>query len=282
VARLVFALAIAGTVSAGAACIEGYDPPPPGSTPADAAAETSPVVPVAAAAAYASVILEDHPIVYFRFAEDGGLAARSERGGPEAIYDGVTHGVASPLAESGDRAIGLGGSAYVILPRRTDDGLDFDGQAEFSLEIWASAEGADDTYRYLFDRRLLDAGGGGGDAKDAYGISLHEESGLSFGRHSAAGSTSVSLSLPKFSFDVYHHVVGTYDGAEVRLYVDGTLADVAGDLRPQAMKDGPLYIGTLNRGYGHWRGRIDEAAIYATALDADRVKRHYDAAASGR
>ncbi len=69
----------------------------------------------------------------------------------------------------------------------------------------------------------------------------------------------------------WSHVATTYDGATVRLYVDG--AEVAS--RPQtgavSTSDGPLHIGG-NDVWGEWfEGRVDEVRVYRRALAASEI-----------
>ena len=67
------------------------------------------------------------------------------------------------------------------------------------------------------------------------------------------------------------HLVGTYDGATVRLYVNGTLAGtraLAG--APLTATANAMLAGTLVDNV-----TLDEAAVYDTALSASQVQTHY-------
>jgi hypothetical protein len=90
--------------------------------------------------------------------------------------------------------------------------------------------------------------------------------------------TPRALSAPDVSPGRVYHVVGTYDGSKMRIYVNGSLqATVA--------RSGPLTPGTYGgaigaKGWGtlpnpHFHGTLDEVAIYRTALSRARVKAHY-------
>jgi hypothetical protein len=72
----------------------------------------------------------------------------------------------------------------------------------------------------------------------------------------------------------WHHVCGTYDGANLRLYIDGvedaaSPVAYAGEISTNIYE---VYIGenTGNPGRG-WNGMIDEVRIYNRALDADEI-----------
>jgi len=87
--------------------------------------------------------------------------------------------------------------------------------------------------------------------------------------------------LRRVSDGKWHHVAATYDGSQIRLYVDGALDNSA-----EARK-GILYSGSGNLVLGrqgtdsvqYFNGTIDEAAVYNRSLSASEVFDHY---ASGR
>jgi hypothetical protein len=71
------------------------------------------------------------------------------------------------------------------------------------------------------------------------------------------------------------HVVGTYNGAALTIYLDGVLRFTYPDLNVLPALTGPLYIGTRNtRGVG-FSGGMDEVAVYSHALPLERVKAHW-------
>jgi hypothetical protein len=77
-----------------------------------------------------------------------------------------------------------------------------------------------------------------------------------------------------------YHVVGTFDGSRIRLFVDGSLeSSVADDRAVSSTPYGPYIAAT---GWGtlpspHFRGTLGEVAIYTHALAAKRVRSHYRA-----
>lgn len=84
------------------------------------------------------------------------------------------------------------------------------------------------------------------------------------------------LSRPKRT---WAHVVGTYDGETVSLYVNGRQAATTTyktGRKPLMPIDGPVQVGGRGEAY---RGCLDEVRIYRRALSAAEVQAHYAAAA---
>ncbi|MDD5416249.1 MAG: MerR family DNA-binding transcriptional regulator [Candidatus Daviesbacteria bacterium] len=79
---------------------------------------------------------------------------------------------------------------------------------------------------------------------------------------------------------VWYHVVTTYDGSKIRIYVNGVeenSTDFSGSLRSSSTT---TKIGAGGSYPGAWasylfNGKIDEPRIYTRALSADEVKAHY-------
>lgn len=76
----------------------------------------------------------------------------------------------------------------------------------------------------------------------------------------------------------WYHIVGTYDGNAMRLYIDGQLDPASPVLRPGMVHAGVAgaYIGS-NRGQYAFKGAIDEVRVYDRALSAEEVAQHHAA-----
>jgi hypothetical protein len=77
----------------------------------------------------------------------------------------------------------------------------------------------------------------------------------------------------------WHHVVGTYDGAMVRLYVDGTEigegTPASFDIGYDMQESNDLFVGSYNGAYG-FNGLIDDVTIYNRALSAAEVRARFN------
>ena len=77
-----------------------------------------------------------------------------------------------------------------------------------------------------------------------------------------------SASVPGFHDGAWHHVVVTYDGAHVRLFLDGVevaATEYAGVADPGIGV--PLFIGGYSQGSSTWHGDLDEVVLHDRALD---------------
>lgn len=85
-----------------------------------------------------------------------------------------------------------------------------------------------------------------------------------------------------FSTGTFHHVVGTYDGSHVHLYVDGaevgTALAATGNIPASAPN---LRIGNRASNNLYYNGIIDEVKIFSRALSASEIKAEYDAGNAG-
>ena len=101
------------------------------------------------------------------------------------------------------------------------------------------------------------------------------------------GSTELQAQLPQEVTDTQSfidsgrplHLVGTYDGTTMKVYVGGRLIDSVPKTGNLAITPNiPLYIGRTNYGY-YYKGNLAGFAWYPTALDDDTIMQH--AKASG-
>ncbi|MBM3497963.1 MAG: LamG domain-containing protein [Armatimonadetes bacterium] len=82
------------------------------------------------------------------------------------------------------------------------------------------------------------------------------------------------------ALNAWHHVVGTFDGELLRLYVDGRLAGSKTSSTSRIAPGGNLWIGKsagteeFTRG-AHFCGQVDEVRLYDRALTPDEVREHH-------
>lgn len=94
-------------------------------------------------------------------------------------------------------------------------------------------------------------------------------------------ATVDSTTLP--AVGVTQHIVATWDGGDLLLYVNGNLEDSASLVGALDTPDSDLFvmIGAGNTPANYFDGVIDEVALYEKALSSDRVLAHYEAGLLG-
>ena len=153
------------------------------------------------------------------------------------------------------------------------DVYDYAGTAPFSIEVWVNPTAATSQYRRIIGKedtnqygwRMVLASTGGSPPNK-----------VSLIRQDAAGNESAS-SLTALQPGTWYHVVGTYDGTTMRMYVNGVQVDSNASSRSIPDHASALAMGTKNGGGAYLGGTMDEVAIYSSALTAQQVSEHYNA-----
>jgi hypothetical protein len=101
----------------------------------------------------------------------------------------------------------------------------------------------------------------------------------------AAGASASVVSALALSTDVFQHIALTYDGAIMKLYVNGVLDGTTATTLTPLTNVNPVTIGawqSVSLGViQHWAGRIDEVEIFDRALTATEVGNIYNAGSAG-
>ncbi len=208
--------------------------------------------------------LEDGLVLYFTFDNVSG----------KMILDDSGNGLDADIIANTEFVAGKYGDAIHITAEGADcvnvpasDELKISG--EITMAAWIYQEGWN-TDAQWFDKNCHNGG-----EHNSYGIGAFGD-GKSFNMFLGSGNGRPTLNKPHpLEEKTWHHVVGTYDGSTMKVYVDGALAveednkfDFQGtndqDLRIGCSKDRPNYT--------FENGSIDEAAIWRRALSEDEVQ----------
>jgi hypothetical protein len=212
-------------------------------------------------ATYAQTVLSDTPVSYWRMEETSGTAAADAKGvnagtytgGPTLGQDGLIHdGTRAPRFVSGSNKVTVASSASLS------------PTSAITVEAWVRVEDVPPNYRRMAWK-----------GTSAYQLRLdgtNETSRFSFfvSIGGALEPRASGGSVP--TVGSVHHLVGTYDGAKVRLYVDGALVGQQNRTGAIDTNSSPFEIAST------WNGLVDEVAVYDYALGATRVAAHYAAA----
>ena len=226
---------------------------------------------------YGARVLGDSPVAFWRLDDKTGrLAADSSGHDNTGLYLGAPGLGAPPMLADSDASVQFDGR---------DDGINFPDAASLSsskaisVEAWVSADAVPTSSISVWqliskwDTALLYVQGG---KSPKFVFALYEAASSSFG--------SVVMSTTTVVASTVYHLVGTYDGSKLRLYVNGELEGTIA--RRGSLNDSALGGAIAAEGWGdlpspRFQGRLSEIAIYTTALTQAKVRAHFRAGTSG-
>jgi hypothetical protein len=208
---------------------------------------------------YADEVLADNPVSYWRLGEAAGTTADDELGVNAGTYVGtITLGATGALTGDSNTAVDFDPSDSVIT---VADSASLDVGDVFTLEAWVNRDGV--------------VGSAGGIISKQFNGYAIEDIGSGTWRFSHDGVGTLTTATSDIPSTGWHHLVATKNGATINVYLDGV--DVTGATTDSTIVDNASTLWIGRSGQGRWYGKIDEVAIYDTALSGARVAAHYAA-----
>lgn len=240
---------------------------------------------------YADVVGSDSPVAYYRMNELShsevpnlgslGDAASAEQANAPAVIDGPRPADFAGFDPEKSASLFNGSNTHVEL--RNPDGLNFNG--EITLEAWVQPA-ADQAN---FSANIIGHGANDGFANE---LALRIEDGK-YEVVSKTGKASFPVPAADLGTGAWVHLAGTWKDGQWSLYRNGSLAATGADATgPTMIENANWAIGAR----GRWKraggfptspnaaearifnGGITDAAIYDSALSAERIAAHYQAA----
>ncbi len=224
-------------------------------------------------APYKAAVLGDQPSAYWRLGEtSGALVAADERHRFDGSYEGgPTLGVAHLLGPTRchpdpDTSVELDGLVTQPLGQWIDvaDGgaLAYPGREPFSLEAWVHPHNLNTVTRRIFSKEGPEGG---------YLLGVRN-TGLYFSRYVDGQWSTLQTSVDAVNWT---HVVATYDGTVMSVYINGWLsAQMPSTLElPTERED--LSIGAKQGKWRFFAGGLDDLAVYDYALSNGRALAHF-------
>lgn len=214
---------------------------------------------------YDVMVIADGALVYWKLGESSGNLADSSGNSRTLTANGtITYQAASLLP-------GFTTNAAITPNGTTGYGSIADAAwmdvSRISVEAWIKGTG---TSRALIDRD-------DGSSNRFWRLEITSAGAVAFSVNFTSGSpTRKTFTAPgKVNDGASHHIVATYDGSYVNIYIDGLLAYRETETRTMAtgtlaINVGRTLAGTLFSNYSH-----DEHAIYGRALTPAEVRNHY-------
>ena len=222
---------------------------------------------------YEKLILAASPSAYWRLNEQSGTTADDAVGSNNGTYTNSPSLASPTLIKDRKSSVAFNGTTqYVTIPTSSL----LQGGNALTVECWV---------------RVLAYGGRHplgfyGNATDkSYFLSIGNAGDVGFWG-SADGSAQTGADAPNGSVAVggIYHLVGTYDGSNLRMYLNGILMEtkaLAGPLWTVATADA-FSIGRHDAsGSGDYRGSIQHVAVYQRVMGIAEILSHYEAGRDG-
>jgi hypothetical protein len=179
---------------------------------------------------------------------------------------------------------------HVVIPRATNGVANsaVTITAPFSIEVWVYPTNGAATggIKPLVSEGFVNTLNGAslGNQTVAQGVTIGSyNNDIYFSTFNGAG-TKTEIDTATYAANQWHHIVGTFDGTNMKMYNNGLLvatkappADALGhNFAPDLVT--PLLIGSGGNQNSVFGGVIDEVAIYRTVLAATDVTNHYQTA----
>lgn len=228
-----------------------------------------------ASTAFAAEVLADGPIGFWRLGEIAGsltAADASGNGNNGASSGGVTFG--QPGFQGGDTAALFDGRTGRIIVENSNSL----NPPHITMEAKVSWAGPNDLYQRILEKSSF--------AELAqYGLGILPDGHIRVELRTSSAPTSVNVdSIAVVSRGAESHIVATYDGNVIRIYLNGALDSetrAPGSISPKPptpfnLIESGVGIGNQTQRDRPFNGVIDEVALYPTALSQERVLAHYE------
>lgn len=232
---------------------------------------------------YTSAVISDSPVAYWRLDEASPgpyFRDRTSNHNDQMVsQSGVTFGQGSALNSDANTSIGLDGSSGYS---GAVDSSSLNPTSHITLEGWANPTSG--TLTSSVNGQIIDKGYETTSAPYVqYGLGLNNSGGtpnsVSFSLAIGGSIETLTCNNAGWSFDKWNHIVGTYDGANMRVYVNGK--EVCSQAQAGSITTYPTSVDI--GAYPNWphtsaylfQGGLDDVAVYSTALSATRVNAHY-------
>jgi hypothetical protein len=197
------------------------------------------------------------PVLAYGFEEGNGSTVldRSGRGNT-----GTISGATWTTGQFGSALQFNGSSAFVFVP----DAPSLDLTSGMTLEAWVYPETSTSSWRDIIYK-----------TPDVYYL----EGSSPVGAPATGGSFSASplYGVASLPIRTWSHLAATYDGAVLRLYVNGNQVASRSQTGSIVTSSGNLTLGADSTFGQYWNGRIDEVRVYSRALTPSEIAFDRDA-----
>jgi hypothetical protein len=228
---------------------------------------------------YASEVLADSPVLYWRLGDAAGSTTAADSSGnsrPGTTGGGAanpTFGVAGAIADL-DTAASFARASGQFVQRPNETALQITGN--ITCEAWINFGGTLPAAGFypLMTKNL--------NSNETYAIDIRNDGANIFVRwHIQTGAFVNQANSFAWAINTWYHIVCTYDGANMKTYLNGSqLGTNTAQTGAIATTTDRFTVGSWGNGGDFFNGTIDEVALYGSALSLARIGAHYAAASA--
>jgi len=223
--------------------------------------------------AYKQTALGDTPKAYYRLGEASGTTTNDISGNAlNGTYNtsGVTYGVAGAILNDTDTAVTFDGTAgYMALPA----GVSPAGLSAFSFSLWFKPG----TLVASTNHRII-SNANTGSSNAGFDCGLNGSTGGVFFAMGNGTTNAFANSTTNLVAGTWYHLVGTFDGSNVRFYLNGILQTTSALSGTIASSGFLINIGRNPAYTGDYvAGSFDDTAVYYSTLSGSQVTALYNA-----
>lgn len=199
---------------------------------------------------------------YWRLGDTAGRVACDSVGANAGAYTGGYSAAPDVVPNGADGATRFdGATGYVQIP----DSLTLRFSSAMSAEAWirlAALPASGDNTRVL-------------DKKGSWFLRVTSTGAVEYGTFSGAAGRTLATAAGAVSVGSVYHLIGTYDGTSMRIYVNGSLAATKTAGGALDNFNTPLDLAAYLGSSRFFSGVLDDVAVYGRALSATDVADHY-------
>ena len=240
---------------------------------------------LAAPPGFADEVMQDGPVGYWRLNEpaNAGTAVDSSNNGNNGSYLGAGVSTGRPGLCDGDTAA-LFDIGATVEGRIRVSNTQVLNPVNITMEAFVRWDGPNTQQQRILEKSFygpiqpLDGDQENGEAAAQYGLSI-DDGGHAQVELRANGNVPAVPSSTTLGQGANTHIVATYDGTMIRIYVNGCLDTVQCACGRGDIQTGSFDLGIGNQAHRNrsFNGMIDEIALYDHALSADRIRAHFQA-----
>lgn len=223
---------------------------------------------------YREVVLADTPLAYWKLDEASGTVAHDASGNDNhgTYTNSPTLGVTGLMLDGvGATAVQFSRASAETVSIGDLSDFEFGGTAPFTVEAWVSLTTGPGSGEFYTVVQKYQPGGSPTRGWEMLAINGPQ---FSFQRRQD-GATSHIVTSGAVTIGTTYHVVVTYDGTTLTMYLNGAVVDTDATAVSLSTGSDPLVIAGQDIDGDFMNGTIDEVSIYDRALTADEIGEHY-------